>query len=239
MMAEQVAQGEIAEMYLKTICELNSLRPLVPISTLADRLGISVVSATEMVHRMVGQNLVEHERYKGIQLTSEGRRRALDIVRRHRLWECFLMEKLHLPWEETHDVACQLEHATDRKVVDALASFLGHPETCPHGNPIPTADGKIASIPHISLNSLEPGEGGVVLRIRPETHTVLSYLASRGIRPGVHVEVQSINEYDQLWTLLVDGIQEVLGHNIVSRIVLQASETLSRDEEARMETSCA
>jgi DtxR family Mn-dependent transcriptional regulator len=238
-MAEHVAKGESAEMYLKTICELTSMKPLVPISTLAERLEISVVSATEMVHRLVGQNLVEYERYKGIHLTEEGQRRALEIVRRHRLWEHFLTEKLHLPWAETHDFACQLEHAADRQVVDALADFLGHPTSCPHGNPIPTPDGKITSSPEIPMNSLEPGDRGIVVRIRPETTTVLSYLKSRGIQPGVHIEVQSINEYDQLWTLLVDGKQEVLGHNIVSRIVIEATEVALENEEARTITTRA
>ena len=236
-MAEQVAQGESAEMYLKAICELTSMRPLVPISTLAERLGISVVSATEMVHRLVDQNLVAYVRYKGIQLTEEGQRRALDIVRRHRLWERFLTEKLQLPWAEIHDFACQLEHAADRQVVDALAEFLGQPDSCPHGNPIPTADGKITSSPEIPMSSLEPGDRGIVLRIRPETKTVLSYLSSRGIQPGVHIEVQSINEYDQLWTLLVEGNQEVLGHNIVSRIVIESTEVPLEDEEARTTTT--
>jgi DtxR family Mn-dependent transcriptional regulator len=237
-MAEQVARGESAEMYLKTICELTSLSPLVPISTLAERLGISVVSATEMVHRMVDQDLVEHERYKGIQLTNEGRLRALDIIRRHRIWECFLMEKLHIPWEETHDVACQLEHAADRQVVDALADFLGHPESCPHGNPIPSPDGGISPLPEIPLDTLEAGEGGTVLRIRPETRTVLSYLSSRGIKPGVSLEVQSINEFDQLWTLLVDGKVEVLGHNTISRIVLKSTEISSKNKETVLASSC-
>jgi DtxR family Mn-dependent transcriptional regulator len=233
-MNERVIQGESAEMYLKTICELNSLSPLVPISTLAERLGISVVSATEMVHRMVDQDLVEHERYKGIQLTKEGRRQALDIIRRHRLWECFLEEKLKLAWEDTHDVACQLEHAADQHVVDALSDFLGHPTTCPHGNPIPSSEGEIYIAPEIPLSSLQVGGTGVVLRIRPETKTVLTYLSSRGIKPGAQIEVKTNNEYDQLWTILVDGKQEVLGQNILARIILAASEGSSEEGEIDM-----
>ena len=228
-----------AEEYLEAIYRLEKQIGFARTMDLSKKLGVVPGSITNTIDNLERKGLVIHEPYKGVKLTDDGRKIASNILRRHRLAERLLTDFFNLDWSEVHDPACKLEHAFTPEILKPLEKALGHPKTCPHGNPIPTADGKIASIPHISLNSLEPGEGGVVLRIRPETHTVLSYLASRGIRPGVHVEVQSINEYDQLWTLLVDGIQEVLGHNIVSRIVLQASETLSEDEEARMETSCA
>jgi DtxR family Mn-dependent transcriptional regulator len=117
--------------------------------------------------------------------------------------------------------------------VDALSEFLGHPTTCPHGNPIPSTEGEIVMTPEIPLSSLEVGEGGMVLRIRPETKTVLAYLSSRGIKPGAQIEVQTINEYDQLWTILVDGKQQVLGQNTLSRIVMTDSERASKKGERR------
>ncbi|OGO19060.1 MAG: hypothetical protein A2Z14_16045 [Chloroflexi bacterium RBG_16_48_8] len=234
-MSERVATGESAEMYLKAICELMTTDPLVPISSLADRLGISVVSATEMVHRMRDQDLLEHKRYKGVRLTEEGRRGALDIIRRHRLWERFLVDKLKLPWEVSHDLACQLEHATGAEVVEAMATFLGEPTHCPHGNPIPTPDGTMTFRPGLSLETLKPDENCIVLRIRPETNAALSYLASHGMMPGVQVIVKSINAFDHLWTLEIGGQEEILSKAMVSRVVVQLVDDPTEDQEVEKE----
>ena len=219
-MPEQITHGESAQMYLKAICELTTIDPLVPISSLAERLGISVVSATEMVHRMRDQSLLEHMRYKGIRLTEKGKGEALDIIRRHRIWERFLVDKLKLPWEDSHDLACQLEHATGSEVIEAMATFLGQPSFCPHGNPIPTSEGGMKVPPGIPLESLDPDESGIVLRIRPETKAALSYLASHGIMPGVQITVKSINNFDQLWTLEIQGKEEVVSKAMISRVVV-------------------
>jgi DtxR family Mn-dependent transcriptional regulator len=235
--SERIVTGESAEMYLKTICELTTIEPLVPISALADRLGISVVSATEMVHRMGDQGLLEHKRYKGVRLTKEGKREALDIIRRHRLWERFLVDQLKLPWEDSHDLACQLEHAAGPEVVEAMAAFLGQPMHCPHGNPIPTAEGTMDVLPGVALETLEPGECGVVLLIRPESNAALSYLASHGIKPGVHLSVKSINAFDQLWILEIEGKEEVLSKAIVSRVVVKLLDDPTGGQEDGMEHS--
>jgi DtxR family Mn-dependent transcriptional regulator len=207
-------------MYLKTICELTADAPLVPISTLADRLGISPVSATEMVHRMKDDQLVEHLPYKGIRLTALGRGRALSVVRRHRLWEVLLSVRLRLAWDQVHDLACRLEHAADRQVIEALATFLGQPSHCPHGNPIPTREGKMTLRPGRSLDSMTHGQEGIVLRVQPESHAVLSFLSSRGIQPGTILTVQSVNRFDGLWTVSVGGREEVIGRSVATRLVL-------------------
>jgi DtxR family Mn-dependent transcriptional regulator len=219
--SERVVTGESAEMYLKAIFELTAIDPLVAISALADRLGISVVSATEMVHRMQDQGLLEHKRYKGVQLTNEGKREALDIIRRHRLWERFLVDQLKLPWEDSHDLACQLEHAAGSEVVEAMDTFLGQPTHCPHGNPIPTAEGAMTLMPGLPMESLRVGETCIVQRIRPETNAALSYLASHGVKPGVHISVKSINAFDQLWTLEIGEKEQVLSKAMISRVVVQ------------------
>ena len=236
-MSDRIATGESAEMYLKTICELTTIEPLVPISALADRLGISVVSATEMVHRMRDQGLLEHKRYKGVRLTKEGKQEALNIIRRHRLWERFLVDHLKLPWEDSHDLACQLEHAAGPEVVEAMAAFLGQPKHCPHGNPIPTAEGTMNVSNGIALETLEPGECGNVLLIRPETNAALSYLASHGIKPGAHLSVKSINAFDQLWTLEIEGKEEVHSKAMVSRVVVQLLDNLTEGQEDEKERS--
>lgn len=234
-MIERLGTGESAEMYLKAICELAAIKPLVPISTLADRLGISVVSATEMVHRMRDQDLLEHKRYKGVRLTKKGREVAIEVIRSHRLWERFLVDYLKLPWEESHDLACQLEHAASPEVVDAMSAFLGQPTHCPHGNPIPDSKGTMNLTSGISLDQLRPGQRGRVLLIRPETNAALAYLASHGIRPGVHVSIKSINTFDQLWTLEIDGQEDVISQSMISRIVVKLMADSTQGEEGQME----
>lgn len=215
-----LVHGESTEMYLKAIGELTIDEPLIPISTLADRLGISAVSATEMVHRIATQGLVEHKPYKGVHLTEDGLRRAMIVIRRHRLWERFLTNNLGLPWEEVHDLACRLEHAAGQSVIDALAGFLGEPTTCPHGNPIPNHFGELEAPRGVQLDALQPGDEGTVLRIRPESNEILSDLARKGIKPGANIKVKSIDTLDGLCTVIVEDTEQILGQRMSSYIVV-------------------
>lgn len=224
-MSEIAALGESAEMYMKTICELTSEAEVVPISTLADRLGISPISATEMVHRMRENQLVEHKRYKGVHLTKSGRIKALAIIRRHRLWEVFLFYKLNMPWDEVHDLACQLEHAAGFTVVNALDRFLGRPSSCPHGNPIPSAEGTLKIQTGVQVDMLLPGQRGHILRVRPESKAVLSYLAAHGLKPGTPIEILTIDQFAKLWTIRTEDMTDIIGQSIASRIVLKLADT--------------
>ncbi len=219
-MSVQLTQGETAEMYIKAIGELTLEGALVPISTLADRLGISPVSATEMIHRIVGQGLVEHERYKGVRLTETGKRRAMLVLRRHRLWERFLTDKLKLPWEDVHDLACRLEHAAGTEVTDALVDFLDDPSSCPHGNPIPNSEGDFEYSEGVQLNTLRQGDEGVILRIHPESQDVLSLLAQKEIKPGSSLCVIDVDDFDGLLTISINGVDQIIGQRIASHIVV-------------------
>ncbi|HSM54715.1 MAG TPA: metal-dependent transcriptional regulator [Candidatus Sulfomarinibacteraceae bacterium] len=184
--------NESIEMYLKAVHELAHGDDMVPISGLARWLGVSTVSATEMVHRLEEQGLLEHKPYRGIQLTETGSERAAQIIRTHRLWECFLADKLHLSWADAHDYACRLEHATAEAVVDALDVFLGHPTTCPHGNPVEPGRASDQEQQIMPLSDLPVGEGAVVHAIRPESALLLDYLSNHGVRPGQEIVLQEI-----------------------------------------------
>lgn len=184
--------NESTEMYLKTVRELAGGEALVPISALAKRLGVSAVSATEMVHRLQEQGYVEHQPYKGIQLTGEGCERASQIVRSHQLWECLLVDHLKMSWVEAHDHACRLEHATDEAVTAALDTFLGYPQRCPHGNPIPRSDGVAPARDMLPLSALEAGKRAVVEAIFPEHAELLAYVEGQGLRPGQTVVLEEI-----------------------------------------------
>jgi DtxR family Mn-dependent transcriptional regulator len=221
MMSTVHTFGESTEMYLKTIGELSHTDALLPISDLANRLGISPVSATEMVHRMVDQGLVEHERYQGIRLTMDGTGQSMAILRRHRLWERFLYDKLSIPWADVHDFACLLEHSAGDRVSEALATFLDQPATCPHGNPIPNTEGHFIPEDGVQLDSLRQFESGIVLRVRPESQRVLSRLSEIGVEPGRSIQVTAIDRHDDLWSILSDRGEYIIGKSIAACVVVK------------------
>lgn len=213
--------SESIEMYLKSISELEVSESPVSISRLAQRLGVSSPSAIEMVKRMAEQDLVTHTPYKGAELTGKGRRRAYAILRRHRLWERFLADKLGLPWESVHDFACRLEHATASEVTNALAEFLEHPATCPHGNPIPDADGNIIEQPVIPLSEMEIGQTARLVNIAYEETILLDYLAKRGFFPGTLMTLEDIAPFQGPFTMRIGERIEALGREIASRIFVE------------------
>ncbi len=215
-----MAESESAEMYLKTIFELEDGAEPVAISRIAERLGVSAVSANEMIKRLGERDLVIHTPYKGVQLTDSGRRRSLSVVRRHRLWERFLVDHLHIPWDQSHDLACQLEHATAEAVTEGLSDFLGGPTTCPHGNAIPAVDGTLDEPQTRPLSEMEVGQRGTVVRIYREETPLLKYLADHGIYPGLVLEVEDIAPYNGPLTIRLDGATIVLGREIAARVLV-------------------
>ena len=216
--------SESIEMYLKSVCELEIGQSPVAISQLAQRLGVSSPSTIEMVKRLAEQKLVTHTPYKGVELTGRGRKRAHNILRRHRLWERFLTDKLGLAWESVHDYACRLEHATAPEVTEALAEFLGHPATCPHGNPIPDAEGNIVQKATIPLCELEVGQTACLINIAYEETILLDYLARRGLFPGTILTVEEIAPYQGPLMIGIQDRTEALGREIASRIFVEIRE---------------
>jgi DtxR family Mn-dependent transcriptional regulator len=222
MLHEPIGFGESAEMYLKSIHELMDKAQVVPISMLAERLGITVVSATEMVHRMRDQGFVEHVPYKGVTLTDQGQLSARAILRRQRLWECFLFDKLDLPWDRLYDLACKLEHAAGSEVTEALAKYLDEPACCPHGNPIPTAQGELSTIGDRPLNDLLVGEQTILRRIEPSGAPTLTYLAQHGLTPGMPVTLEALEPVDELRTLKTGVGNVVVGRQLAAQIYVEA-----------------
>lgn len=219
-MKERHQFSESAEMYLKTIAEISTSDELVPVTSLAEQLLISTVSASEMIHKLQEQGLVEHTPYKGVRLTEEGARRANAVLRRHRLWERFLADQLGLGWEKAYDFACELEHVTGDELANALSKFLGFPQTCPHGNPIPGPDGRVTVPKGRVLADMDPGESGEVLRIQSPTGELLNFLEQRSLRPGVKFHVEAVDPLDGPVTLNVGAERLVLGRQVAMRIVV-------------------
>jgi len=205
------------EHYLKAIYELGGEEQPVSLSALAEELAISPVSANEMVRKLARRELVTYVPHKGVTLTPEGRAQALAVIRRHRLWERFLTDILGLDWDHVHEEACRLEHATSPLVEERLAQFLGQPETCPHGYPVPTPEGEIAREVTFPLSDLEPGQKMVVLRV-PEVPELLHYLGELGLVPQAEVEVESVAPFEGPLTVRVGDTQHVLGRKIASQV---------------------
>jgi DtxR family transcriptional regulator, Mn-dependent transcriptional regulator len=213
--------SESTEMYLKAIAELDD-RDAVAVARLAERLSVTNVSANEMVRRLGEQGLVLHKPYKGVTLTKKGRSVASNVLRRQRLWERFLYDHLKIEWAQVYEYACSLEHATAPEVTEALAAFLGHPETCPRGNPIPAEDGSFEVVDGILLSEAEVDSTVRVLAVNATATEVLKYLQERNILPGRELEVVEAAPMQGPLTLQVEDKEVVLGLSLAEFVIVQA-----------------
>ncbi len=182
--------GEAVENYAKAIYALQRRgQAAVTTNALAERLGVTPASASGMVKKLGAMGLVRHEPYRGVELTGDGERVALEVLRHHRLLELYLAERLDMPWDRVHDEAEVLEHVISEELESLIAAKLGHPTHDPHGDPIPTPDLTIDEGTTVSLQSLEAGDSGVFMRISDSDPEMLRYLGERGIAPGGRFEV--------------------------------------------------
>ena len=185
------------EDYAKAIYALETrCEGAVSTNAIADRLGVSAASASAMVKKLDGLGLVSHVPYRGVQLTSEGLKVALEVIRHHRLLERFLAEELGVPWDRVHDEAEVLEHVLSEELEAIIAAKLGNPTIDPHGDPIPTADLVIEERETVAMDDVEPGVGGTFCRISDSDPEMLRYLAARGIKPGDAFEVVEKQPFD-------------------------------------------
>ena len=214
--------NETVEMYLKTIAELDDEPNPVVIARVAERLGVTSVSAGEMIKRLVEQDLVAHERYKGVRLTDKGRYVARSVMRRQRLWECFLVEHLNFDWAGVYETACRLEHATSNVLAESLSAFLGHPTVCPHGTPIPRRDGSLPEVKARPLTALRAGEAGCIHSIKPTTTDVFAYLNAHQIVPHQTFTVAEIGPMNGPITLEIDGDRVALGRTMADLVLVTA-----------------
>lgn len=201
---------ESTEMYLKAMAELG-VGDVIAVGRLAGRLGVTNVSANEMVHRLTESGFISHTPYKGVSLTQDGRSVACSVLRRQRLWECFLYEHLHIEWAKLYELACALEHATAPEVTEALADFLGDPKFSPRGNPIPAADGSLTPLMGILLREAPIGSTVRVLAVNATETEALKYLQARNILPGAELTVLETAPMEGPLTLHVDGKDVALG----------------------------
>jgi len=212
-----------SEEYLEAIYKLNKKTGSAKTSNLADQLQVSLGTITNTIENLEKQGLITHEPYKGVKLTEKGRKVALNVIRRHRLSERLLTDILHVDWSKVHNAACKLEHDLTRDVIEPLEKILGHPKTCPHGNPIPTESGRVVEEKSEFLANLNPKQSGVIIKITEENPDVLRYLATLGLLPGASVEVEEKAPFNGPIIVKVMGASYALGRNIASIIRIRKS----------------
>jgi DtxR family Mn-dependent transcriptional regulator len=218
--------SESTEMYLKAMVELGA-GDVVAVGRLAGRLGVTNVSANEMVHRLSDQGLVSHIPYKGVSLTKTGQTAACNVLRRQRLWECFLYRHLKIEWARLYELACALEHATAPEVTEALAEFLGDPKFCPRGNPIPAADGSISPLTGMPLSQVPIGLTVRVLAVGATETEPLRYLQERGILPGCELTVTEMAPMEGPLSLRIQGQDVVIGLLLAEFVLVEVVESPS------------
>ena len=196
--AERATEFSVAiQDYAKAIFALQNEAPgAVSTTAVAERLGVTPASASGMLRRLDEQGLVAHRRYHGVELTAEGRRVALRVLRHHRLLELYLTETLGVPWDRVHDEAEVLEHVLSEELEDLIAAKLGNPTRDPHGDPIPTRDGRIEEAETTALHDLSAGAKGRFVRVSDSDPEMLRYLAERGIAPDSEFEVIDKQPFD-------------------------------------------
>ena len=215
-MAENLASlSENVQMYLVAIARLRNNDQPVPLSQLAEEFSISPSSVNEMCRKLEKQGYLTYQPYKGVLLTSEGEEKANYILRRHRLWEVFLAEKLEFNYADAHEAACQLEHATTSVLADRLDAFLGNPVVNPEGELIPGGRGDFKVVKGLPLTSFSPGQRVQVLYYEDE-ETTEEYLAEHGIRPGNILVVQAVTSESLL--LQVSGQRVALANSLAENI---------------------
>ncbi len=185
------------ENYIKAIYRLQQQEGTVTTNELAQELKTRPASVTDMMKKLKAKKLLHYQPYQGFRLTPGGGKVALMIVRRHRLWEFFLAEKLKFTWDEVHEVAEDLEHVSNKKLIDKLDEFLGFPRVDPHGDPIPDAGGRIESIKKICLTELPLNTRAKVSSVRDQSSPVLELLEHRKINIGTPLEVKKKFAFDK------------------------------------------
>jgi DtxR family Mn-dependent transcriptional regulator len=210
------------ENYLKAILKLSGTPDgSVNTNAIATQLATSAASVTDMLKKLSEKELITYQRYKGAGLTEEGQRVATNLVRKHRLWEVFLVQKLGMTWDEVHEIAEELEHIQSDHLIDKLDAFLGHPKFDPHGDPIPNAQGKYTVRSQVPLAELLPGQSGTVIGVREDDNAFLKHLNDKGIHIGVTLEVITRDDYDHALRLRMEDLEINLAGQVARNILIK------------------
>ncbi len=213
--------SEQSENYLKNIYKLSSGEGKVTTSSLSDKLQISPASVSEMIKKLAEEGTLTHTPYKGVELTDEGKKLALRIIRKHRLWEMFLVEVLHSRWDEIDDEAERFEHIMSDKMEDKIDHALGHPLIDPHGDPIPTKDGELKCPMSHPMSDVRAGSTVRVVRVSDSNSEMLQYVASIGISLNKEIHIKQKMNFDNSMLVKIDNNEFNISSIIASNIFVE------------------
>ncbi|HSI68973.1 MAG TPA: metal-dependent transcriptional regulator [Gillisia sp.] len=212
------------ENYLKAIFHLERMYPSgVSTNALAEQMETKASSVTDMIKKLSDKDLVNYKKYQGVKLSRAGKHTAVSVIRKHRLWEVFLVEKLNFNWDEVHDVAEQLEHIQSEKLIKELDRFLEFPKRDPHGDPIPDAEGNFAVFNKVLLADLDKGEAGICVGVRDSTPAFLQFLDKHNISLGKEIKVMEKEDFDQSMKIKLDQAELRISHQISGNLYIKTT----------------
>ncbi|WP_367756432.1 metal-dependent transcriptional regulator [Flavobacterium sp. WC2421] len=212
------------ENYLKAIYHLTVVSNAdVSTNAIAEMMETKASSVTDMLKKLAEKDLVNYKKYQGVSLTEPGKLAAKMIVRKHRLWEVFLVDKLDFSWDEVHDIAEQLEHIKSEKLINKLDDFLGNPTEDPHGDPIPNAQGEIFKIEKQLLSELLVNQKGMCVGVKDTSSEFLKYLDKQEIALGSKIEILSKETFDLSLKIKVDGKNLTISNKIASNLFVKTN----------------
>ncbi|WP_374949258.1 metal-dependent transcriptional regulator [Mucilaginibacter sp.] len=208
------------ENYLKAIYKLQLQRDSVSTNQIASELVTKASSVTDMVRKLADKQLINYTPYQGVSLTKTGEKVAVNIIRKHRLWEYFLVEKLNFKWDEVHDMAEEMEHISSTELIDRLDEFMGFPSRDPHGDPIPDSSGnfKINDLKPISAVAVKVG--GVISGVRDHSSVFLQYLEKQQLTIGKQILVKEIITYDNTVILHMDNKDIHISREVANNLLI-------------------
>ncbi len=211
------------ENYLKTIFFLSiGTEEWVSTNALADSTHTRAASVSDMLKRLAEKGLINYQKYRGVRLTEEGERLALLVIRKHRLWEVFLAEKLQFGWDEVHVIAEELEHIRSERLIEKLDAFLGYPKFDPHGDPIPNAAGEMPSLMYRKLSEIMQGDTVVMTGVSEHSSAFLQHLDKSGLTLGCRLKVNEISEFDKSVNVLIDNIRTLfVSHEVAKNLLVK------------------
>jgi len=210
------------ENYLKAIFHLEtSYKGGVSTNALAEEMQTKASSVTDMIKRLSDKDLVNYKKYQGVKLSTAGKQAAIEVIRKHRLWEVFLVEKLGFNWDEVHEVAEQLEHIKSEKLTNELDKFLEYPKKDPHGDPIPDSKGNFNVGDRILLSALKKGETGICVGVKDSSSDFLQYLDKNQISLGKKIKVIEKEDFDQSMVIVIDEIELRISNQISTNLFIK------------------
>ncbi len=208
------------ENYLKSIYHLSLNDSNVSTNQIAAALNTKAASVTDMLKKLADKELINYAKYQGVTLTPSGEKVALHIIRKHRLWEYFLVEKLHFKWDEVHDMAEEMEHISSVELIDRLDKFMDYPKHDPHGDPIPDRDGNFKKHELQPITVLQVNESGIISGVRDHSAMFLQYLEKQQLTIGKKIKVTEIIEYDHSMILQVEQTQTHISREVAKNLLI-------------------